>query len=112
MNASTPEQDDDWLESALRASAAPELADEGFTLRVMQRLPDAKPQRTFERFTLIGAIVGTVIAYLGSGWPASDETVAAISAMVELHTVAVPVLLPWAASLCSAAVLAWVLNRA
>ncbi len=108
----TPLEDDDWLESALRASGGPELADDGFTQHVMQCLPAAKAPRTFERFTLIGAVVGTGIAYLGSSWPSADDLVAAISAVVELKPVASQVLVPWAASLCSAAVLAWVLNRA
>jgi hypothetical protein len=108
----TPLEDDDWLESALRSAAGPALADDGFTQRVMQRLPAPKAQRTFERFTLIGALVGTAVAYLGSRWPSADEMTAAISALIELRPVTSQLLMPWLASLCSAAVLAWVLNRA
>lgn len=57
------ETGDDWLGRAL-AGSEPRIADEGFTLRVMQALPHAPKERLFGRSEWIllgGAATGSAI---------------------------------------------------
>ena len=117
--------DADWLESLLRESRPSAIHDEGFSARVMQRLPTsmsvaqvreqlevaARHNRRFEWFTLIGAIAGSVLAYGGSSWPGPDEMASAIMILLALRPVPVQVLAPWLASLFSAGVLAYVMQK-
>jgi hypothetical protein len=56
------EPDDADLESRLRASASPSLADDGFTTRVLASLPPSTPKtswwRVHGRFIAVGAAAG------------------------------------------------------
>ena len=115
----------DWLDSLLRESRPSTIDDEGFSQRVMQGLPtplsaaqvreqlqiSARKNYRFEWFTLIGALVGSALAYWGNSWPSPDEMASAIVALLELRPAAVQVLAPWLASLLSAAVLAYVMQK-
>jgi hypothetical protein len=117
--------DADWLDSLLRESRPSSIDDEGFSQRVMQRVPAplsvaqvheqlqmrARKDRRFEWFTLIGALAGSALAYWGNSWPSPDEMASAIVALVELRPVSLHVLAPWLASLLSAAVLAYVMQK-
>ncbi len=117
--------DADWLDALLRESRPMAIEDEGFSARVLQRLPaplspaqareqlhsSARMDRRFEWFTLIGALAGSALAYGGSRWPDPDELAYAITALFELRAVSLQVLTPWLASLFSAAVLAYVMQR-
>lgn len=51
------DQTDDWLARAL-AGSEPRIADDGFTLRVMQVLPPARKQRLVDRsdWIMLGAV--------------------------------------------------------
>ncbi|HEY3601468.1 MAG TPA: hypothetical protein VGK72_05895 [Chthoniobacterales bacterium] len=54
---------EDWLDARLREEM-PYIDDEGFTARVVQKLPAARP-RSFRAAILIGlTVVASVIAYL------------------------------------------------
>lgn len=120
------QNDADWLETLLRESAPAPVADEGFSTRVMQHLPaqltaqQAREQlqrRTrqelrFGWFSLIGAALGCGIAFWGSSWPSPDEMAATVNALMALRPVSIEALAPWLASLGSAAVLAYVLQKA
>ena len=115
----------DWLESLLREACPGAIPDEGFSVRVMQSLPSpmsaaqareqleiaARRNRRFEWFTLIGAAAGCVLAYWGSHWPQSDQLASNIMALLDFRPVSVEVLAPWLASLFSAAVLAYVMQK-
>jgi hypothetical protein len=117
--------DADWLDSLLRESRPSTIADEGFSQSVMQRVPAplsvaqvneqlqmcARKDRRFEWFTLIGALAGSALAYWGNSWPSPDETASAILALHDFRPVSLQVLAPWLASLLSAAVLAYVMQK-
>lgn len=131
MNSSQPdpwlsEGADDWLDALLRESLPAAIADDGFSARVMQHLAmqlggapahselkrSKQPKRYFEWFSLIGAVLGSAIAAWGSTWPSPDAISASVNALVTLRPVAIDPLMPWLASLCSAAVLAYVMHQA
>jgi anti-sigma factor RsiW len=58
-------QQDDWLDRQLR-EAAPYVDDEGFTARVLQQLPPARPSRRSFRVAILLAstLLASVLAYL------------------------------------------------
>lgn len=57
----------DWLETRLREEV-PYIDDDGFTARVVQKLPARRIRRSLRATILIGlTIVASVIAYLVSG---------------------------------------------
>ena len=115
----------DWLEALLRATPSAPITDDGFTARVLQRLPAslsaAQVREELQRrkrhgwrlewFSLVGAVAGGVIAFSAGQWPSADEMVAATQALMALKPAAAQLLVPWLASLCSAAVLAYVMSR-
>jgi hypothetical protein len=117
--------DADWLDSLLRESRPSTIVDEGFSQRVMQRIPaplsaaqvheqlqiSARRDRRFEWFTLIGALAGSALAYWGNSWPNPDETAYAMLALLDFRPVPLQMLAPWLASLLSAAVLAYVMQK-
>ena len=126
INLSTRGQDKtDWLDSLLRESRPNAIEDEGFSAQVMQRLPlplsvakvcaqlkiGARKERRFEYFTLVGALVGSVLAYWGSSGSGPDELSYAIAALLDFRPVPVQVLAPWLASMFSALVLAYVMQK-
>lgn len=115
----------DWLDALLRATPAAPLPDDGFTARVMHRLPAslsaAQMRKELQRgkrqswrftwFSLIGAVLGGIIAFFGSHWPSPEETSASLTALLQFRPLAAQALTPWLASLFSAAVLAYVMSR-
>lgn len=119
-------QDDvDWLETLLRESALAPVADDGFSTRLMQRLPAqltaqqvreqlqrrTRQESRFEWFSLIGAVLGSAIAFWGSSWPSPDQMASTVNALMALQPVSIGALAPWLASLGSAAALAYVLQK-
>jgi hypothetical protein len=115
----------DWLDGLLRATPSAPIADDGFTARVLQRVTDSpsvaqlreelqrrkRQDLRFDWFSLVGAALGAAIALGGSTWPSADEMVVAIQALTALKPAAAQVVTPWLASLCTAAVLAYVMSR-
>ena len=62
----TKEQQEDWLESRLREEV-PYIDDDGFTSRVVQKLPTARPRRSLRGTILLcAAIVASLLVYLVS----------------------------------------------
>jgi hypothetical protein len=124
-NTLSTESVGDWLDNLLRETSAAPIADDGFSARVMQRLPVAmtaaqvrevlerrtRQSQRYARFSLVGAVLGSVIAFWGSTWPSADEMVVAVQALMALKPVAAQVATPWLASLCTAVVLAYALAR-
>ncbi len=119
-------QDDvDWLETLLHESAPAPVADDGFSTRVMQRLAAqltaqqvreqlqrrTRQESRFEWFSLIGAVLGSAIAFWGCSWPSPQEMASAVNALMSLRPVSIGALAPWLASLVSAAALAYVLQK-
>ena len=101
----------DWLEDMLRSQTSSELADEGFTLRVMQNLPviNVQSEQRFERWTWVGVAVGLLFAY-GAGISQEPDALASTFAtLAEFKPVDAKVLAPWLATLVIAAVISWVL---
>ena len=115
----------DWLDELLLGARLAPVADEGFTARVMQQLPtrltpaqlqeavarSGRQNRRFELFTWVGAIVGSAVAFGAGNWLNADGLNAAIVAMLELRPVNSQLLAPWLATIGSAALLAWVLQK-
>ena len=115
----------DWLDELLLSARSAPVADEGFTARVMQQLPtrltpaqlqeavtrSQRQNRRLELFTWVGAIVGSAVAFGTGNWLNADELNAAIAAMLELRPVSRQFLAPWLATIGSAALLGWVLQK-
>jgi hypothetical protein len=106
--------EDDWLDALLHDDASNPIADAGFTQRVMLRLPaanviDSVRDRRFERWTLAGAVMGTLIAWLNSAWPDTEAMASSITSFIHLQPSNVQALAPWLATLLVAAVLAYVM---
>ena len=115
----------DWLDELLLSARSAPVADEGFTARVMQQLPtrltpaqlqeavtrSQRQNRRRELFTWVGAIVGSAVAFGTGNWLNADELNAAIAAMLELRPVSSQFLAPWLATIGSAALLGWVLQK-
>ena len=115
----------DWLDELLLGARSAPVADEGFTARVMQQLPprltpaqlqeavarSGRQSRRFELFTWVGAVVGSAVAFGAGNWLNADELNTAIAAMLELRPVSSQFLAPWLATIGSAALLAWVLQK-
>ncbi len=115
----------DWLDTALWATRPEPIPDDGFSARVVRRLPvvltpsqaqaelqrRARQGRRFERWTLAGAVAGGIIALSGGPWPTWTQMAASLSDLAALRLASTAALTPWLASLCSAAALAYVLHR-
>ena len=115
----------DWLDELLLSARSAPVADEGFTARVMQELPprltpaqlqeavtrSQRQNRRLELFTWVGAIVGSAVAFGAGNWLNADELNTAIAAMLELRPVSSQFLAPWLATIGSAALLGWVLQK-
>ena len=111
--------DEDWLDTLLHDDAQRPISDAGFTERVMQRLPaanvtmnsasDRRFDRRFERWTLVGAFLGCLIALRDGTWPDTATLSASIASLGNLQPVHVHALAPWLATLLVAAVLAYVM---
>jgi hypothetical protein len=101
----------DWLEDVLRSQTTTQLADEGFTLRVMQNLPvvNVRSEQRFERWTWIGVVVGLVTAYGAGISQEPDAFASTFATLAEFKPVNAKVLAPWLATLVVAAVISWVL---
>jgi hypothetical protein len=102
---------DDWLDDILRNQTTPQLADEGFTLRVMESLPavNVRSERQFERWTWAGVIVGIVIAVWAGMAQEPDALASTFASLAEFKPVNARVLAPWLATLLIAAVLSYVM---
>ena len=115
----------DWLDELLLGAPSAPVADEGFTARVMKQLPtrltpaqlqeavtrSGRQSRRFEMFTWVGAVVGSAVAFGAGNWLNADELNTAIAAMLELRPVSSQFLAPWLATIGSAALLGWVLQK-
>ncbi|MDQ6626155.1 MAG: DUF5056 domain-containing protein [Verrucomicrobiota bacterium] len=79
--------EDDWLDARLR-DESPYLDDDGFTARVVQKLPARRHSRSLRTAILLCAtIVASVVAYLLSGGGAFLGDAAAFLVAMPLSTV-------------------------
>lgn len=84
------ESEADWLEAALFAAVPPQVADDGFSRSVMEKLVLAPPKPTVAGLRLqlhrqqirclrqdamlgLACLLGMVISLMGLGWPSMEE---------------------------------------
>lgn len=78
---------DDWLDARLREES-PYIDDDGFTARVVQRLPARRQSRSLRTAILLCAtVVASVVAYVLSGGGAFLRETAAFLVAMPLSTV-------------------------
>ena len=100
--------EEDWLDALLHDDARETVADAGFTQRVMQSLPpSSQNSMRFERWTLIGALIGTLISLADGAWPSPEVMSASIASLSDLRWVGTQALTPWLATLLVAGALAY-----
>lgn len=113
----------DWLDQLLYLQGSNAIADQGFSERLMQRLPQAKTEnageirqrlaaesrreRRLAFATRAGTALGGVVASLTVVWPEMTAVGKSIDALLAGHHASSHALLPWLAMACVGITLAY-----